>query len=131
MSEDRLNALIYPLFPSPILLSTLSRLRLPPFPHLPPPPPQDGKKMDKAGILRATIAFLKMKNESTQRDRAFEIDLSWKPSFLSNNEFSQMMMESIDGFCIMFQVVSRALDVRVGLVKKIVTFEFCLKTQDS
>ena len=66
----------------------------------------DGKKMDKSGILRATIAFLKKHNESTQRNRAFEIDLSWKPSFLSNDEFSQMMMESIDGFCISFKQVT-------------------------
>ena len=77
----------------------------------------DGKKLDKSGILRATIAFLKKHNEWTQRNRAFEIDLSWKPSFLSNDEFSQMMMESIDGFCISFQQVR--LPVCKGCAKRL------------
>jgi len=60
----------------------------------------DEKKLDKSGILRATIAFLKKSAEVTQANRAFEIDLSWKPSFLTNDEFSQIMMESTDGFSI-------------------------------
>uniref|UniRef100_A0A1B0B5H4 Circadian locomoter output cycles protein kaput n=1 Tax=Glossina palpalis gambiensis TaxID=67801 RepID=A0A1B0B5H4_9MUSC len=60
------------------------------------------RKMDKSTVLKSTIAFLKHHNEATDRSKVFEIQTDWKPSFLSNDEFTQLMLESLDGFIIVF-----------------------------
>ncbi|KAM7358345.1 circadian locomoter output cycles kaput protein Clock isoform 2-T2 [Cochliomyia hominivorax] len=60
------------------------------------------RKMDKSTVLKSTIAFLKHHNEATDRSKVFEIQQDWKPSFLSNDEFTQLMLESLDGFIIVF-----------------------------
>ncbi|KAH0630841.1 hypothetical protein JD844_004140 [Phrynosoma platyrhinos] len=51
-------------------------------------------KMDKSTILQRTIDFLQKQKE------ACEIRQDWKPSFLSNEEFTQLMLEALDGFLI-------------------------------
>uniref|UniRef100_A0A1I8QCM7 Circadian locomoter output cycles protein kaput n=1 Tax=Stomoxys calcitrans TaxID=35570 RepID=A0A1I8QCM7_STOCA len=60
------------------------------------------RKMDKSTVLKSTITFLKHHNEATDRSKVFEIQQDWKPSFLSNDEFTQLMLESLDGFIIVF-----------------------------
>ncbi|PKU40314.1 neuronal pas hypothetical protein [Limosa lapponica baueri] len=51
-------------------------------------------KMDKSTILQRTIDFLQKQKEITAQTEACEIRQDWKPSFLSNEEFTQLMLES-------------------------------------
>ncbi|XP_036670677.3 circadian locomoter output cycles protein kaput isoform X4 [Drosophila suzukii] len=60
------------------------------------------RKMDKSTVLKSTIAFLKNHNEATDRSKVFEIQQDWKPTFLSNDEYTHLMLESLDGFMIVF-----------------------------
>ncbi|XP_028923958.1 circadian clock protein PASD1 isoform X1 [Ornithorhynchus anatinus] len=57
-------------------------------------------KMDKSTILQRTIDFLQKQKEITAQSEACEIRQDWKPSFLSNEEFTQLMLEALDGFLI-------------------------------
>ncbi|XP_063169784.1 circadian clock protein PASD1 [Candoia aspera] len=57
-------------------------------------------KMDKSTILQRTIDFLQKQKEVTAQTEACEIRQDWKPSFLSNEEFTQLMLEALDGFLI-------------------------------
>lgn len=43
-----------------------------------------------------------LRTEAADRSKVFEIQQEWKPSFLSNDEFTQLMLESLDGFIIVF-----------------------------
>ncbi|XP_077984033.1 uncharacterized protein LOC144438750 [Glandiceps talaboti] len=56
------------------------------------------RKMDKSSVLKATIAFLRQHNELTVRSSKSGIEEGWKPSFLSDDEFSTLMLEALDGF---------------------------------
>ncbi|XP_078268045.1 circadian locomoter output cycles protein kaput-like [Rhinoraja longicauda] len=63
-------------------------------------------KMDKSTVLQRTIDFLQKRKDlqlSAQTD-AYEIRQDWKPSFLSNEEFTQLMLEALDGFLIALSV---------------------------
>lgn len=79
------------------------------------------RKMDKSTVLKSTIAFLKNHNgrltalpllslstlkclisEATDRSKVFEIQQDWKPAFLSNDEYTHLMLESLDGFMMVF-----------------------------
>lgn len=60
--------------------------------------PATHRKMDKTSLLRCTIAFLKDHNEAAVQSRANEIQEDWKPAFLSNEEFTHLMLEALDGF---------------------------------
>ena len=53
-----------------------------------------------ATFFRCTIAFLKEHNEAAVLSRVNEIQEEWKPSFLSNEEFTHLMLEALDGFII-------------------------------
>ncbi|XP_070616035.1 circadian clock protein PASD1 [Erythrolamprus reginae] len=57
-------------------------------------------KMDKSTILQRTIDFLQKQKEISAQTEAYEITQDWKPSFLSNEEFTQLMLEALDGFVI-------------------------------
>uniref|UniRef100_A0A1W7RJ11 Neuronal PAS domain-containing protein 2-like protein n=1 Tax=Agkistrodon contortrix contortrix TaxID=8713 RepID=A0A1W7RJ11_AGKCO len=57
-------------------------------------------KMDKSTILQRTIDFLQKQKEISAQTEACEIRQDWKPSFLSNEEFTQLMLEALDGFLI-------------------------------
>lgn len=61
-----------------------------------------GRKMDKSTVLKSTISFLKNHNEIATRSRAHEIQEDWKPSFLTNEEFTHLVLEAIDGFIVVF-----------------------------
>ncbi|XP_034935432.1 circadian locomoter output cycles protein kaput [Chelonus insularis] len=60
------------------------------------------RKMDKSTVLKSTILFLKNHNEIAVRSRAHEIQEDWKPSFLSNEEFTHLILEALDGFIMVF-----------------------------
>ncbi|KAJ8396779.1 hypothetical protein AAFF_G00013780 [Aldrovandia affinis] len=58
------------------------------------------RKMDKSTILQRTINFLHNQREMSAQTESCEIRQDWKPSFLSNEEFTQLMLEALDGFLI-------------------------------
>ncbi|XP_014616682.1 PREDICTED: circadian locomoter output cycles protein kaput [Polistes canadensis] len=60
------------------------------------------RKMDKSTVLKSTILFLKNHNEIAVRSRVHEIQEDWKPSFLSNEEFTHLILEALDGFIMVF-----------------------------
>ncbi|XP_015785062.1 circadian locomoter output cycles protein kaput isoform X2 [Tetranychus urticae] len=78
------------------------------------------KKMDKSSVLRATITFLKNHTEETkhhaneigedncQPDNSASSGFinSWKPSFLSTEEFSHLSLEALDAFILVFEADS-------------------------
>ncbi|XP_067663348.1 neuronal PAS domain-containing protein 2-like isoform X1 [Haliotis asinina] len=71
----------------------------------------NNKKMDKSTVLKSTIAFLKNHQEIAVQSQIHEIKEDWKPSFLSNDEFSQLMLEALDSFLIVFTVKGKILYV--------------------
>ncbi|KAL1518370.1 hypothetical protein ABEB36_002003 [Hypothenemus hampei] len=66
-----------------------------------------GRKMDKSTVLKCTIAFLKSHNELAVRSRINEIQEDWKPTFLTNEEFTHLALEAVDGFIIVFSTAGR------------------------
>ncbi|CAL8079462.1 unnamed protein product [Orchesella dallaii] len=67
------------------------------------------RKMDKSTVLKATIAFLKAHNELAVQSQVQETQEDWKPSFLSNEEFTHLMMEALDGFIIVISSSGKIL----------------------
>lgn len=65
------------------------------------------RKMDKSTVLKSTISFLKNHNEVMLRSRVHEIQEDWKPSFLSNEEFTHLILEALDGFIMVFSSSGR------------------------
>ncbi|XP_003203200.1 neuronal PAS domain-containing protein 2 isoform X1 [Meleagris gallopavo] len=62
--------------------------------------PGNTRKMDKTTVLEKVIGFLQKHNEVSAQTEISEIHQDWKPSFLSNEEFTQLMLEALDGFII-------------------------------
>lgn len=62
--------------------------------------PGNARKMDKTTVLKKVIGFLQKHNEITAETEGSDIHPDWKPSFLSNEEFTQLMLEALDGFII-------------------------------
>ncbi|XP_056131935.1 circadian locomoter output cycles protein kaput [Lampris incognitus] len=60
--------------------------------------PGNTRKMDKSTILQKSIDFLQKHKEITAQSESSEIRQDWKPPFLSNEEFTQLMLEALDGF---------------------------------
>ncbi|CAL1573734.1 unnamed protein product [Knipowitschia caucasica] len=58
------------------------------------------RKMDKSTILQRTIDFLQKQKDITAQNETCDVKQDWKPSFLSNEEFTQLMLEALDGFLI-------------------------------
>ncbi|XP_067889973.1 neuronal PAS domain-containing protein 2-like isoform X2 [Heterodontus francisci] len=58
------------------------------------------RKLDKSTVLQKTIDFLQRHNETSAQKETNIIQHNWKPSFLSNEEFTQLMLEALDGFII-------------------------------
>ncbi|XP_034255520.1 circadian locomoter output cycles protein kaput isoform X2 [Thrips palmi] len=67
----------------------------------------NNRKMDKSTVLKSTISFLKNHNEISVRSRAHEIQEDWKPSFLSNEEFTHLVLEAVDGFILVFSATGK------------------------
>ncbi|KAJ8000526.1 hypothetical protein DPEC_G00181030 [Dallia pectoralis] len=62
--------------------------------------PGNTRKMDKSTILQKSIDFLCKHKEIAAQSESSEIRQDWKPVFLSNEEFTQVMLEALDGFFI-------------------------------
>uniref|UniRef100_A0A6Q2XP07 Circadian locomoter output cycles protein kaput n=1 Tax=Esox lucius TaxID=8010 RepID=A0A6Q2XP07_ESOLU len=62
--------------------------------------PGNTRKMDKSTILQKSIDFLCKHKEIAAQSESSEIRQDWKPLFLSNEEFTQVMLEALDGFFI-------------------------------
>ncbi|XP_077360920.1 neuronal PAS domain-containing protein 2 isoform X2 [Festucalex cinctus] len=58
------------------------------------------RKMDKLTILQRTIDFLQKQKDISAQNETCDVRQDWKPSFLSNEEFTQLMLEALDGFLI-------------------------------
>ncbi|XP_037543433.1 neuronal PAS domain-containing protein 2 [Nematolebias whitei] len=58
------------------------------------------RKMDKSTILQRTIDFLQKQKDITAQNEVCDVKQDWKPSFLSNEEFTQLMLEALDGFLV-------------------------------
>ncbi|CAG4929527.1 unnamed protein product [Parnassius apollo] len=67
----------------------------------------NNRKMDKSTVLKATISFLKNHNEITVRSRAHDIQEDWKPSFLTNEEFTYLVLEALEGFVMVFSATGQ------------------------
>lgn len=67
----------------------------------------NNRKMDKSTVLKSAISFLKNHNEITVRSQAHEIQEDWKPSFLSNEEFTHLVLEAVDGFILVFSATGK------------------------
>ncbi|KAK7486996.1 hypothetical protein BaRGS_00021812, partial [Batillaria attramentaria] len=62
----------------------------------------NNKKMDKSTVLKSAIQFLKTHQEISVQSAANEIKEDWKPTFLCNEEFAQLMLEAVDSFLVVF-----------------------------
>nr|XP_020661283.1 neuronal PAS domain-containing protein 2 isoform X3 [Pogona vitticeps] len=62
--------------------------------------PGNTRKMDKTTVLEKVISFLQKHNEFSAQAEICDTQQEWKPSFLSNEEFTQLMLEALDGFVI-------------------------------
>ncbi|XP_026059741.1 circadian locomoter output cycles protein kaput-like isoform X1 [Carassius auratus] len=62
--------------------------------------PGNTRKMDKSTILQKSIDYLCRHKEIAAQSESSEIKQDWKPPFLSNEEFTQLMLEALDGFFI-------------------------------
>ncbi|XP_045683640.1 neuronal PAS domain-containing protein 2 [Phyllostomus hastatus] len=62
--------------------------------------PGNTQKMDKTTVLEKVIGFLQKHNEVSAQMEISHIQQDWKPSFLTNEEFTQLMLEALDGFVI-------------------------------
>ncbi|RVE73795.1 hypothetical protein OJAV_G00035010 [Oryzias javanicus] len=60
--------------------------------------PGNNRKMIKSTILQKSIDFLHKHKENAAQSESAEIRQDWKPPFLSNEEFTQLMLEALDGF---------------------------------
>ncbi|XP_061904001.1 neuronal PAS domain-containing protein 2 isoform X1 [Entelurus aequoreus] len=58
------------------------------------------RKMDKSTILQRTIDFLQKQKDISAQNETCDVRQDWKPSFLSNEEFTQLMLEALDGFLV-------------------------------
>ncbi|CAG0878565.1 unnamed protein product [Darwinula stevensoni] len=69
------------------------------------------RKLDKSSVLKAAITFLRDHNTLSERSQSFEIDSDWKPAFLSNEEFTHLILEALDGFLIAISQLGEILHV--------------------
>ncbi|KAK8783293.1 hypothetical protein V5799_010342 [Amblyomma americanum] len=67
------------------------------------------RKMDKSTVLRSTIAFLRAHNDVSVQSQDQEGQENWKPSFLSNEEFTHLMLESLEGFLLVLSLNGQIL----------------------
>ncbi|XP_013162253.1 PREDICTED: circadian locomoter output cycles protein kaput isoform X8 [Papilio xuthus] len=65
------------------------------------------RKMDKSTVLKSTISFLKNHNEVTVRSRVHDVQEDWKPAFLSNEEFTYLVLEALEGFVMVFSATGQ------------------------
>ncbi|TSR75240.1 Neuronal PAS domain-containing protein 2 [Bagarius yarrelli] len=83
------------------------------------------RKMDKSTILQRTINFLQKQKEIMAQTETCEIQQEWKPSFLSNEEFTQLMLEALDGFLIALRLDGNIVYVSDSVSSLIGHLPFC------
>ncbi|CAH2985346.1 unnamed protein product [Chilo suppressalis] len=76
----------------------------------------NNRKMDKSTVLKSTISFLKDHNEITVKSRAHDVQEDWKPSFLSNEEFTYLILEALEGFVMVFSATGRIYYVSENII---------------
>lgn len=54
-------------------------------------------------------------SEITVRSRAHDVQEDWKPAFLSNEEFTYLVLEALEGFVMVFSVNGRIYYVSEGI----------------
>lgn len=69
------------------------------------------RKMDKSAVLKTAISFIRNHNQATIQSQSKEVPEDWKPSFLSNEEFTHLMLEALDEFIIVFSANGKILYV--------------------
>jgi len=69
------------------------------------------RKMDKSAVLKTAISFIRNHNQTTIQSQSKEVPEDWKPSFLSNEEFTHLMLEALDEFIIVFSASGKILYV--------------------
>ncbi|KAL4704723.1 hypothetical protein ACJJTC_006501 [Scirpophaga incertulas] len=75
----------------------------------------NNRKMDKSTVLKSTISFLKNHNEVTVRSRVHDVQEDWKPLFLSNEEFTYLILEALEGFIMVFSATGFIYYVSEGI----------------
>ncbi|XP_062864557.1 clock circadian regulator b isoform X2 [Trichomycterus rosablanca] len=60
--------------------------------------PASARRADKSSVLQKCIDHLRRHEELAEQSESSEIRRDWKPPFLSNEEFTQLMLEALDGF---------------------------------
>ncbi|XP_065200898.1 circadian locomoter output cycles protein kaput-like isoform X2 [Planococcus citri] len=69
----------------------------------------NGRKVDKSTILKAAMNTLKVYSENVARSLEYEISEEWKPSFLTNEEYTYLMLETLGGFILVFSSCGKIL----------------------
>lgn len=59
--------------------------------------------------------YLLFISEVTVRSRAHDVQEDWKPAFLSNEEFTYLVLEALEGFVMVFSVNGRIYYVSEGI----------------
>ncbi|XP_077060812.1 clock circadian regulator b isoform X2 [Siphateles boraxobius] len=73
------------------------------------------RKMDKSTILQKSIDYLCKQKENAAQSESSEIKQDWKPPFLSNEEFTQLMLEALDGFFLVMLTDGNIIYVSEGV----------------
>ncbi|XP_046673431.1 circadian locomoter output cycles protein kaput isoform X1 [Homalodisca vitripennis] len=60
------------------------------------------RKMDKSSVLKNTIGYLKSYNDRKERSKENELHIAYKPDFLTNEEYTHIVLEAVCGFYIVF-----------------------------
>ncbi|TSO98549.1 Circadian locomoter output cycles protein kaput [Bagarius yarrelli] len=77
--------------------------------------PANTRRMDKSTILQKSIDYLRKHKEIAAQSESSEIRQNWKPPFLSNEEFTQLMLEALDGFFLVILTDGNIIYVSEGV----------------
>jgi len=73
-------------------------------------------KMDKSAVLKTAISSIRNHNQMTKQSYSQEVQEDWKPSFLSNEEFTHLMLEAMDEFIIVFSASGKILYISENII---------------
>lgn len=81
-------------------------------------------------MLNFPIIFFIIFKEVAVRSRVHEIQDDWKPSYLSNEEFTHLVLEALDGFIIVFSSNGRIFYASESITSLLGHLPVCIKTFD-